>query len=217
MLQSKTAPAVPSINSMKSSATVATSPACSTSFFHTAICLAQPARVLQRHTSRCAKRCSLTTSQERSSGPSLLSTGNPPEHWAAMRGLLGNSGAAPSSGHWCARGHRVEAAAMWLGGLGKLSGSAHEEIARTGDACITAALRFRFGMCADGVTSLESVQVLGTRMAWRTGCKPGRWGTNSQLGRPCGCRSRRTAGLSLARRSLTQCLYRRDRVSTIHN
>jgi hypothetical protein len=35
----------------------------------------------------------------------LLSMGNPLVHWAATRGLLGNSGAAPSSGHreWCCR------------------------------------------------------------------------------------------------------------------
>ena len=54
-------------------------------------------------THRCSSHPS--TSQERSSGPSLLSTGKPLVHWAATRGLLGNSGAAPSSGHrvWCCR------------------------------------------------------------------------------------------------------------------
>jgi hypothetical protein len=54
-------------------------------------------------THRCSSHPS--TSQERSSGPSLLSTGKPLVHWAATCGLLGNSGAAPSSGHrvWCCR------------------------------------------------------------------------------------------------------------------
>ena len=46
-----------------------------------------------------------SNSQERSSRPSLLSMGNPFMHWAATRGLLGNSGAAPPSGHRVRRRH----------------------------------------------------------------------------------------------------------------
>uniref|UniRef100_A0A7S3F055 Uncharacterized protein n=1 Tax=Haptolina ericina TaxID=156174 RepID=A0A7S3F055_9EUKA len=43
--------------------------------------------------------CHPSISQETSSGPSLLSTGDVPVHWAATCGLLDNSGAAPLSGH----------------------------------------------------------------------------------------------------------------------
>ena len=45
-------------------------------------------------------------SQNLSSGPSLLSTRNPLVQWAATCELLGNSGAAPSSGHRACR-HRL--------------------------------------------------------------------------------------------------------------
>ena len=48
-------------------------------------------------THRCSSHPSC--SQERSSGPSLVSTRNPLVQWAATCELLGNSGAAPSSGH----------------------------------------------------------------------------------------------------------------------
>ena len=55
-------------------------------------------------TQRCSSHPSY--SQERSSGPSLLSTRNPLVQWAATCELLGNSGAAPSSGHRACR-HRL--------------------------------------------------------------------------------------------------------------
>ena len=55
-------------------------------------------------THRCSSHPSY--SQERSSGPSLVSTRNPLVQWAATCELLVNGGAAPSSGHHACR-HRL--------------------------------------------------------------------------------------------------------------
>ena len=70
-------------------------------------------------THRCSSHPS--HSQERSPGPSLLSTGNPLAHWAATRGLLSKSGAAPPSAHCvCCRCSQPPSGgcyymALWLG------------------------------------------------------------------------------------------------------